>query len=144
MTSIDFRFPPIPGAKLPEPQPPSSPRHNRAAQTACAFIKFFHGFNLEDLSISTEGSAFINAASGFCRNLPNRENRKILMIGSKCLHCRHAADSKQSHERVGYFGLGVTSESLPSHLMRNHRVGRNLPNSLVTLVKLFEATVEPS
>ena len=47
--SIDFRFPPIPGAKAPEPQPLNKPRHNKGAQAACVFMKSFHLFDPENL-----------------------------------------------------------------------------------------------
>lgn len=62
--SIDFRFPPRPGAKLPAPQPLSRLRHNKAAQTACAFTRSFHPFNPEDLSISNKGRESLRAAEG--------------------------------------------------------------------------------
>ena len=81
--SIDFRFPPIPGAKAPEPQPLNKPRHNKAAQAACVFMKSFHLFDPENLGISDEGSGIIMRAKGFGRNLSNQRSCSTPVMGGE-------------------------------------------------------------
>ena len=107
----------MPGANPPAPQPLNKLRHNKAAQTACAFMKAFHRFDPGSLSISDEGSKLINAANRFSRNLSIRDSFGPNECGKR-LYSRLAAGDKQLPERVRYFGFGRTFEALFCSLVR--------------------------